>query len=433
MVNTTSPQTFGGIISGSGNLYQQNSSGITTLTGSNTYTGTTTISGGTLAYSGSGSYSGNLGASGNGSLVIGTAAGNGVLAVNTTGTVAFGGQTFNVGTASGAGRRDLPDSGAVNAKDTTSVGYVNLASIAGGYGYYSLTSGNLNLSVGGAGGGWTGLRVGQNGLGSYVQSGGTMSLSRYFSIGTGSAVNSAASGVATFTGGSAASSTAFSIFVGEYGSGVLNIGTEAGGTALFTSQSTTGNAAGTGSPGLVLAGQSGGNGTLNLNSGTLAIAAGSINKGTGGASGVVNFNGGTLQATAAGLTLIDNSPTSVNIYQGGAIFNMAASSGTVSANLLAASGSGVYPPGGSVAIASSGGSGYIGAPLVKVWGGAGSGAMASPPSRAAPSAASRSPIRARTTCPPTCSPSPSAAAATWPRPVPIPTRSPATWPPTRAA
>ena len=46
-------QTFSGVISGSGALYQLGSS-VTTLSGSNSYTGSTTIGGGTLAISGAG-------------------------------------------------------------------------------------------------------------------------------------------------------------------------------------------------------------------------------------------------------------------------------------------------------------------------------------------------------------------------------------------
>ena len=48
LVNTSSNQTLGGVISGAGPFYQLGS-GVTTLTASNTYTGTTTIGGGTLS------------------------------------------------------------------------------------------------------------------------------------------------------------------------------------------------------------------------------------------------------------------------------------------------------------------------------------------------------------------------------------------------
>ena len=51
VVNTTSNQTFGGIISGNGALYQSGSA-ITTLLGANTYTGGSYVNGGTLQLQG---------------------------------------------------------------------------------------------------------------------------------------------------------------------------------------------------------------------------------------------------------------------------------------------------------------------------------------------------------------------------------------------
>jgi autotransporter-associated beta strand protein len=54
VVNTSSNQTFGGVISGVGSL-QQLGTGITTLTNANTYSGTTLIGGGTLALGSAGS------------------------------------------------------------------------------------------------------------------------------------------------------------------------------------------------------------------------------------------------------------------------------------------------------------------------------------------------------------------------------------------
>ena len=48
VMNTSSNQTFSGVISGTGTFYQ-NGSGATTLSAANTYTGGTNIGGGTLA------------------------------------------------------------------------------------------------------------------------------------------------------------------------------------------------------------------------------------------------------------------------------------------------------------------------------------------------------------------------------------------------
>ena len=65
---------------------------------------------------------------------------------------------------------------------------------------------------------------------------------------------------------------------------------------------------------------------------------------------VVNFNGGTLKASANNGTLIDNTPISVNVYNGGAIFDTNGNTATVSANLLATHGDGIYPSGGTIAV-----------------------------------------------------------------------------------
>jgi autotransporter-associated beta strand protein len=152
----------------------------------------------------------------------------------------------------------------------------------------------------------------------------------------------------------------------------MNVGTESGGSASLTSNSTLGVAMALGTA------AQGSYGVLNLDSGTLATAGPIYMQGSG--TSTVNLNGATIQPTTSGVTLINTTLSSVNVYKYGAIFNIPANTtGTVSASLLAASGSGVYPSSGTLAVSSGtggGGSGYIGAPLVAVAGGSGSGAMA---------------------------------------------------------
>lgn len=335
-------------------------SGVGTLTfgAVNTYKGITTLNSETVSFTGS------SGSTGGGSLIVGGAAGNAVLNLASTGTVTFngadvGGITGTLSSPSGAGAIDQ-SSGIFNYSNGTA-GYLELGTGVlasgnpGAYGAYALSGGTLTSN-----GATSGVRIGSVGLGSFTQTGGTFVLGRELSIGT------YGTGVATFTGGAATGSAAYGILIGEVsGTGTLDLGMQAGGTAKLISQANSG---------ITLAAGAGSIGMLNLNSGILLEGNGSIHQGSG-SSGVVNFNGGTLQAGASGLTLIDSTPAAVNIYNGGAVFDTQEFNDTVSAPLLATAGNGIYPAGGAFAV-SSGGSGYIGAPLVSVTGGSGAGAAA---------------------------------------------------------
>ena len=358
--NASASIAYTGSITGSEGLTKLGT-GALVLSGPNTYTGATTVVNGTLSYTGAAS-SGIAGS--NGSLDVGNTSGNiAVMNINTSGTLYFG-NTTNV-TVGEAGA-----SGVINQTSGTFVylnGIANYLTVGnGGYGAYQLSGGTLQSASGG-------IRLGggsATGVGVFTQTSGTVAPGRYFSIGT------AGVGVATFTGGTFNGSGSYRTLVSDStnATGVLNIGTEAGGNASF---STGGNG------GLQLV-QTSGSGTLNLNSGTLIFTApgnGSTNSGiyrTNG-TGVVNLNGGVIQTSVTGQTLVDNTPTSVNDYNGGVTFNIADGStisDTVSANILATANNGLYPSGGVLSIASGGGSGYVGAPVVTVSGGGGTGATA---------------------------------------------------------
>lgn len=339
-------------------------SGTLALTGTSTYTGGTNVTQGTLSFSGAAAYSSTTG----NALALGTASGSrAVLNVASTGNFNYY-TTVNVGgtgaSANGAGVFNQ-SSGTVNLMNNT--GFLQLGN--GGYGSYVLSGGTLNFASA------SGIRVGDNtgGVGVYHQSGGTANLNRFFVVGGNS--GTAPVGVATLTGGTLTGATGFHFILGNAGtaSGVLNVGTAAGGAGLLVSRNAAGirmgDSANAGSP----------TGILNLNSGTIQFTAGSINKvnNTGGpTTGIVNFNGGTLQANTANLTLVDNTPTSVNLFNGGLNVDTQTHNATISANLLATSGSGVYPVGGTLTVP-AGGDGYIGAPVVSVTtNGAGTGATA---------------------------------------------------------
>ncbi len=349
-----------GTIAGTGGLALVGS-GTVTFSNTNSYTGTTLVSNGVVTYNGSGAYSGGNSAN----LLVGGATGEGVFNMNSTGAVSFTAGTPLIG---GNGGATDTGAGAINQTAGTANycgggAYLTLGSgSSAAYGSYNLSGGTFN-TINSAG-----IRIGYGGIGSYVQSGGTMSCARYFVVGANNgAVGSLNNGVATFTGGAAFATNGFNIIVGNFNPsvGVLNMGTEAGGNATFTSTTSTGPQ---------IAQVAGANGTLNLNSGTLTIS-GPIVTGSGG-NGTVNLNGGTIQAGANNVTLLDTTPTSINIYNGGLVIDSQTNKATITASLASAAGNGIYPAGGGFTITSGGGSGYIGTPVVTVSGGSGSGAMA---------------------------------------------------------
>jgi autotransporter-associated beta strand protein len=345
--------------------------GTLTLNNTNGYTGDTVIRNGALTFSGTASYTGS---GVPGALYVGGGAGTSVLNMNSAGTLAFGRYASLGGIT---GNTNDTGSGAVNQ----SSGTINLNVNSGGagflafpmelgaggpgaYGYYKLSGGALNtlfLNTIDA----QSIRVGAGGQGVFLQTGGTISDSGYLDIGyaSGSAPGGG-TGVATFTGGSAAIGSVVRLGVALNGSGVLNMGTEAGGTASL-------NASGV----QLLPASTATNAVVNLNSGVLQIGGAiSLITGSTGTSGL-NLNGGTLRA-GNNLTLI-NGINNAALFRGGVVFDTQGFTESESAALAPASGNGIYPAGGTLAIGSGGGSGYIGAPLVTVTNtGSGSGAMA---------------------------------------------------------
>jgi autotransporter-associated beta strand protein len=354
--------TVGGITD-NGAVYSLTLPGPGTLNviGTSSYSGATSIQGGTLNLYG--------GSTGNGSLDIANQSGQtALLNINTTGNVSFG-STVTVSDNPGALGAINQINGNVSLLNNVGGAYVDLGNSS--YGAYTLIGGTLTIGTAAE---QSGIRVGYSpsGVGVFTQTGGTFTSNRYLAVGSGpGAASGGGYGVATFTGGTTTIlSYRTSIGDGVGSIGVFNLGTLAGGTNFY---STGGNG------GLVLVNGTGATGIANLNSGTLNLSQGSIYQGTTG-TGTVNLNGATILAGASGLTLIDNSPTSVNVYSGGANFNVpTGSTATVSANLLATTGNGIYAQGsgGSFAVSGNSSVGYLGSPVVgSISGGSGSGAMA---------------------------------------------------------
>ena len=299
------------------------------------------------------------------SVLIGGVSSSGVLNLDSIGTSTLtvnpaGGKVLRVGGNAGAGDTGVgainQTAGTFNFGDGYSAGpnYLELGAGGGAYGSYNLSGGSaIETSL-------SGIRVGAGGLGVFMQTGGTLSCGRYLAIGTISgSLTTGGQGVATFLGGTATISPSYWIIVGNKpsSSAVLNIGTEAGGTASVITLNATGVQVGADNTAV--------SDTVNLNRGTLTLA-GPINKANAPAGpSMLNFNGGILQAGANNVTIANNTLDSVNVYDGGVIVDSQTNTATISANLLATTGNGVYPAGGSFTVA-SGGSGYLGAPLVSV-------------------------------------------------------------------
>ena len=334
--------------------------GSLTLTGTNTYAGTTTVTGGgTLNF-------GAASTKANGLLEVGTAQGKGVMTIGGTSTLLFNG-TPVVGTG-----LITPGSGAIRQSSGTvtySVAgqYFTLANTAGSYGSYELTGGTMSTPTD------SGIRVGWNGPGVLTQSGGSLGSGRWFALG---GANS--KGIATFTGGTATTIPGYRLIAGDQtgGSGTINIGTAAGGNAVV---STVRTATGANDGSLALAGGNNSTGTLNLNSGTLKLHGRMYRSTTAtGNTALLNLNGGTIQAGADNVELVNGSLSGVRMFRGGVTIDTDGKAATFAAPIDGQSENGVYFPGNSLALpAETGGSGYIGAPVVTVsTDGAGSGAMA---------------------------------------------------------
>lgn len=297
---------------------------------------------------------------------VGASTSHGVLNLASTGTnlLANGsGNTFRVGG---------------NAASTdTGVGAINQSAglfISGSNGVYlalgvgsATTYGSYNLS-GGTMTRTTGFRVARGGLASFVQSGGTFNCGGEFSLASTPGFGASVA-AATFTGGSTivASGSGFRVPESSTFTAAVNIGTEAGGNASVVTLFSSGFQ--------LCYGGTAGNGTLNLDSGTLQLG-GPISRVAGSGTGTVNLDGGTAQAGVNNITLIDTTPSSVNVFKGGLIVDTMINTAAISGNLLTTPGNGIYPTGGLLLISTNGGSGYIGSPLVSVTGGSGSGAMA---------------------------------------------------------
>ncbi len=345
-------------LSGSSGLRKMGE-GTLTLTGDATHTGPTILDGGSVRYAGSAS------STGNGTLTMAESAGSrAALQVETEGTLDFSG-SVRIGTGDDAAAVVRQSSGTVNVGGP-GVEYLQLgggiAATTGFFGAWELSGGTLNTVGGGSP---SGIRIGDQGLGNFLQTGGTLNSARWFAI--GGSGGAGGEGVASFLGGAATVAEGYRFLIGDRdGSiGTLNLGTLAGGEAVVTSLNSAGLAVGN-------AGSTA-SAVLNLNAGALVLG-GPLHR-NGGFS-VANYNGGILRAGAPGAVLSNGTVGLELVHNGGLTIDTAGNDATYSGRPADPFGYGIYPAGGGFAVP-NGGVGYLAPPLVGITtDGMGSGATA---------------------------------------------------------
>jgi autotransporter-associated beta strand protein len=332
-------------------------SGKLTLSGTNTYTGTTTVTNGILEILGSTT-------TGAASVVVGGIAGaRGILSIGTGGALSTT-SLFTGSNATAAGAVYQTDGSVTStATDGTNAGIV-LGNAAGGYGYYKLSGGTLTanrLTVGGSGF--------ANATGVFEQTGGTATNNVWTLPGQSGTTSS----LTDISGGQFNAAGSLAMNHGSNSYSVLNV--RVGGTLHRTSTAgislLQGNTSSLNNVGI-----------LNLlDGGTINTNAGGIINGNGTSSAgnllLANFNGGTIFTNTASSTLVNitgaalTAASGAYLYSGGLTVNTNNLNSTLPGILRAPTDEGVA----TLAVA-SGGSGYIGAPMIKISGGSGVGATA---------------------------------------------------------
>jgi autotransporter-associated beta strand protein/T5SS/PEP-CTERM-associated repeat protein len=216
--------------------------------------------------------------------------GTGVVNINTTGTLTTtttGARSAVVG-YDGTGTLNL-DNGTISTAGEFWVG-----AQGGSHGTLNQSGGTINSSS------W--FVVGFNGTATVNQSGGTINASQTDGAPT---IASQAAGVGTLNvSGGTFNSSGKQMLVGEGGTGTLTV---SGSGVVNVTDATNG---------LKVAANTGSNGTVNLDGGTIQA-----NKVLGGAgTSTFNFNGGTLQALADNATFVSGL-TNVNVKAGGAVID----------------------------------------------------------------------------------------------------------------
>jgi len=378
--------TISSALTGASASFNMAGTGTLILSGNNTYTGSTIVNSGILTITGTNS-GGNLlqvanAASSGGQLNIGP--GGSFIELNNQ----FGGAAFVGSGAGSVGIINVMAGGTLTVSVAGSAGGdIGGGNNAAGALYNAGTINNLAANAAGAG-----FFVGNDASApyGYLQNSGTLTLSGRLNIGqvgsatgvvdvTGGVVNVQATGQAANTGfmfnqgGGTAGLNIYNGGVVNYQKSTDPININNSTAASYASVNISGagsKLSGTGVGTLAINRVNGAPDTATLslaNGGELDIA--SVTVGGTAATSTFSFNGGILKPTAAGTLITANVPTF--IQAGGGTIDNGGLNTTIAAPLQAPAGSGV-----TAITLTSGTTGYVGAPVVEITGGGGTGAAA---------------------------------------------------------
>lgn len=347
--------TLGGDITGAGGGLVKQGAGTLTLSGANTYADGTTNEAGNFMLTGSlNNSAGPLAVTGGKMTLSGpvnTGSGNWLVSSGekavlniTSGAQIEKGGNFQIGNLVGFNGALNISGGSLTS--TQAWGFNNFSVGQFGYGALNMSGGDV-ISAGfmlGSGNGTTGIGIG-------TISGGTFTFTNNVVVPyyAGTAV------LTVTTNGSLTRITVGNLNVNQRGNGRGELNVTGGNVDVGVGLLGFGNGT---SP------ITGGSGMVNLNAGSLAMNRFSP---TTFGSSHVNFNGGTLRANASRTDFIPLTLTSVYVngpfgsYAGGVVIDTADFAVTAAAPLRAPTGQGV-----SALAVTDGGSGYIGAPYVKI-------------------------------------------------------------------
>lgn len=274
-----------------------------------------------------------------------------VVTLNGTSTLGVSAGT-QIGMETAIATVDLKDSSVYN-----SGGFFYVGSGTGSTGTVHV-SGAASLLVGGQ----EEFRIGNNGTGSLIQSGGTVSGNGWMSIGRGSAESS---GTLTISGGTFTQAAADRfIHVGELGSGTLTISN----TGSFVANSTTG---------VIISDNDTDTSTINLDGGSLTATA-VIDQTLAAGPSAFNFNGGGLKAGSGANAAFMNAIDIVTVKSGGALINSNGNNIAINPALLDGGTGGGLTKSGAGALYLNGISTYTGTTTVSAGSLGGTGVVAGP-------------------------------------------------------
>ncbi|BCU78604.1 autotransporter-associated beta strand repeat-containing protein [Luteolibacter sp. LG18] len=332
--------------------FKKDGTGIWTVSGANTYTGQTRVTNGILNYSGTLAAGGLM-------YVADTANINSMLKVSNNIT-AF--QMF-VGDNNPAYGSVVQTAGNVVFTQAAGIDNLRIGSATNGRGSYKITGGTLTANEMAVGASLAGT------VGVLDVFGGSVTSNGWITIGRGGTTSS---GVMTVDNGSVEYSKTAGAADANNSRLALNWAGTAGAQSIVNVRN-NGTITGDDYIDLAAANTAGTLGEINLLTGG-TLTGSRVMATNGNPTALLNFNGGTLKANSVngGANFLANANIdAVNVYPGGGTIDNNGTNITVSNALIVPSGLGV-----STIAVTDGGSGYLGAPMLTISGGTGSGASA---------------------------------------------------------